>query len=78
MRRRTGCSNGISVAKTVAAADLSGHEGILALDHTLTLDEIEEHRRDECPHYDKCLCHAANRQWRSFSCKFCDGTTKLK
>jgi hypothetical protein len=78
MRRRTGCSNGIPVAVTVAAADLSGHDGILALDHALTLDEVDEHRRDKCPYYDKCLCHASNMQWRSFSCKFCDGTTNLK
>ena len=31
------------------------------------------HRKFDCENYDKCLNYAAYKDWKSFSCKKCEG-----
>ena len=37
----------------------------------LQLDEVEEHRKFNCRHYDECLTKAANERWLSWTCLWC-------
>jgi len=37
----------------------------------LQLDEVEEHRRFNCRHYNECLTKAANERWLSWTCLWC-------
>jgi len=37
----------------------------------LHLDEVEEHRKFNCRHYDECLTKAANERWLSWTCLWC-------
>ncbi|MBN2339841.1 MAG: hypothetical protein JXX29_12305 [Deltaproteobacteria bacterium] len=41
------------------------------LNHELHIQEINEHRKDDCVHYDTCLTEASALLWPSFSCKDC-------
>lgn len=35
------------------------------------VDEIKDHRNFHCLFYDFCLKIAAEKKWRSFTCKYC-------
>lgn len=41
------------------------------LNNELNIQEISEHRKDDCVHYDTCLTEASALLWPSFSCKDC-------
>jgi hypothetical protein len=65
------------INKALSKAMESGHEGILCLPVTLPFHLVDEHRSEECPHYEFCLelaCHEESlckEKWQSFSCFFC-------
>lgn len=41
------------------------------LDMTLEEDEVDEHRFDACPCYERCLDLATEQNWTSWSCFRC-------
>ena len=58
----------------VELAERRKYHGMLCLERCLLLDEIDDHRNEECERYPYCLEHAAVLRWESFSCMFCDCT----
>jgi hypothetical protein len=38
---------------------------------TTELKHVDGHRRESCKHYDDCLLKAAQKKWKSFSCRGC-------
>lgn len=42
------------------------------LHRNLMLDEVDQHRNEDCQSYEDCLERAAIAQWQSFSCENCD------
>jgi hypothetical protein len=57
----------------IELAVMRGHRGILALSKELSIEQIDLHRPDGCKRYEECLMYACIRNWRSWSCLFCDG-----
>ena len=41
------------------------------IDHTLKIEMVRIHRREDCDHYEVCLEEASALMWQSFSCKGC-------
>ncbi len=35
--------------------------------------QVDDHRRFDCPSYETCLTYACHRRWWSFSCEKCEG-----
>ena len=38
----------------------------------LSLDAVQDHRKERCLHYDGCLDEASALLWPSFSCEGCE------
>jgi hypothetical protein len=39
--------------------------------HTLKIEMVRIHRREDCNYYEVCLQEASALMWQSFSCKEC-------
>lgn len=37
----------------------------------LTMEEVSEHRKFDCPNYRECLLYVANKHWEGWTCFLC-------
>lgn len=77
MPRRREHYLGLATIVLVRNARLDRHEGLLELEQDLEIEEVMNHRNEECPYYEECLRYAAALHWRSFSCILCEGNANL-
>lgn len=65
------------VVTTVAKFRRKRRKGIIRLWMELEIYQVDEHRRDDCKNYDRCLDYACVHKWVSFSCAACNGYSGL-